>query len=45
MSKQGKRKYLKLSGLEPMIVSANTNFINVGERTNVAKKNLMKLLI
>ncbi|WP_281989430.1 methionine synthase [Aquimarina aggregata] len=36
MSKQGKRKYLKLSGLEPMIVSANTNFINVGERTNVA---------
>ncbi len=31
-----KRKYLKLSGLEPMIVSAETNFINVGERTNVA---------
>ncbi|GAA4277123.1 methionine synthase [Aquimarina mytili] len=30
------RKYLKLSGLEPMIVSAETNFINVGERTNVA---------
>ncbi len=31
-----KRKFLKLSGLEPMIVSAETNFINVGERTNVA---------
>ncbi|MFD2564243.1 methionine synthase [Aquimarina rubra] len=30
------RRYLKLSGLEPMIVSAETNFINVGERTNVA---------
>ncbi len=35
MSKE-RRKYLKLSGLEPMIVSAETNFINVGERTNVA---------
>ncbi len=33
---EGARKYLKLSGLEPMIVSAETNFINVGERTNVA---------
>ena len=31
-----KRKYLKLSGLEPMIVNENMNFINVGERTNVA---------
>lgn len=36
MSTKEKRKYLKLSGLEPMIVSAETNFINVGERTNVA---------
>jgi len=36
MSTEQKRKYLKLSGLEPMIVSAETNFINVGERTNVA---------
>ncbi len=36
MNKQETRKYLKLSGLEPMIVSAETNFINVGERTNVA---------
>ncbi|WP_299214874.1 vitamin B12 dependent-methionine synthase activation domain-containing protein [uncultured Aquimarina sp.] len=36
MSIEEKRKYLKLSGLEPMIVSAETNFINVGERTNVA---------
>ena len=31
-----KRRYLKLSGLEPMIVNENMNFINVGERTNVA---------
>ncbi|NQY29774.1 MAG: methionine synthase [Flavobacteriaceae bacterium] len=33
--KEGK-KYLKLSGLEPLILSEYTNFINVGERTNVA---------
>ncbi|WP_378182342.1 methionine synthase [Aquimarina sp. SS2-1] len=35
-SQPSTRRYLKLSGLEPMIVSAETNFINVGERTNVA---------
>jgi len=29
------KKYLKLSGLEPLIVTPDTNFINVGERTNV----------
>jgi len=29
------KKYLKLSGLEPLIVTPETNFINVGERTNV----------
>lgn len=29
-------KYLKLSGLEPLIVTPQSNFINVGERTNVA---------
>ncbi|MGV7106347.1 methionine synthase [Flavobacterium sp. U410] len=28
-------KYLKLSGLEPLIVTSESNFINVGERTNV----------
>jgi 5-methyltetrahydrofolate--homocysteine methyltransferase len=27
--------YLRLSGLEPLIVRPETNFINVGERTNV----------
>ena len=30
------RKYLKLSGLEPLVVTPESNFINVGERTNVA---------
>ncbi|NJB70840.1 5-methyltetrahydrofolate--homocysteine methyltransferase [Saonia flava] len=31
-----KAKYLKLSGLEPLVVTPESNFINVGERTNVA---------
>ncbi|MEY8847991.1 methionine synthase [Psychroserpens sp. XS_ASV72] len=33
--KTPKTKYLKLSGLEPLIVTPESNFINVGERTNV----------
>ncbi len=32
----GREKILKLSGLEPLIVTSESNFINVGERTNVA---------
>lgn len=28
-------RYLKLSGLEPLVVTPESNFINVGERTNV----------
>ena len=31
-----KKKYLHLSGLEPLVLNENSNFINVGERTNVA---------
>ncbi|MEM7035731.1 MAG: methionine synthase, partial [Bacteroidota bacterium] len=27
--------YMRLSGLEPLILRPNTNFVNVGERTNV----------
>ena len=30
------RKPMMLSGLEPLIIDENSNFINVGERTNVA---------
>ncbi|TJY36979.1 methionine synthase [Pontimicrobium aquaticum] len=30
-----KLKYLTLSGLEPLVVTPESNFINVGERTNV----------
>ncbi len=29
------KKYLKLSGLEPLIITPETNFVNIGERTNV----------
>ncbi len=35
MSKEQVR-YLKLSGLEPLIITPDSNFTNVGERTNVA---------
>ena len=38
-------KYLKLSGLEPLILNENSNFINVGERTNVAgSKKFLRLI-
>ncbi|WP_209405655.1 methionine synthase [Pseudozobellia sp. WGM2] len=30
------KRFLRLSGLEPLVVTPDTNFINVGERTNVA---------
>ncbi len=33
--KEGNCKYLTLSGLEPFVVTPESNFINVGERTNV----------
>jgi len=29
------KKYLKLSGLEPLVITPETNFVNIGERTNV----------
>ena len=28
-------KFLTLSGLEPLVVRPDTNFVNIGERTNV----------
>jgi len=40
-----KAKYLKLSGLEPLIVTPESNFVNVGERTNVAgSKKFLRLI-
>ncbi|UII80752.1 methionine synthase [Flagellimonas sp. CMM7] len=40
-----KPKYLKLSGLEPLVITPDSNFINVGERTNVAgSKKFLRLI-
>lgn len=39
------KKYLRLSGLEPLIIHEETNFVNIGERTNVAgSKKFAKLI-
>ncbi|PJB00134.1 MAG: methionine synthase, partial [Ignavibacteriales bacterium CG_4_9_14_3_um_filter_30_11] len=37
--------YLRLSGLEPLVVRPESNFINVGERTNVAGSKMFARLI
>ena len=38
--------YLSLSGLEPLVVRPETNFVNVGERTNVAgSKAFAKMIL
>src|SRR3972149_6029879 len=29
------KKYLRLSGLEPLVIRPETNFVNIGERTNI----------
>ena len=40
------KPYLRLSGLEPLIVRPDSNFINVGERTNVTgSKKFEKLIL
>ena len=40
-----KKRYLKLSGLEPLVITPESNFINVGERTNVAgSRRFLKLV-
>ena len=37
--------FLKLSGLEPLIITPESNFINIGERTNVAgSKKFLRLI-
>jgi len=41
----GSGRYLKLSGLEPLVVTPTVNFVNVGERTNVAgSKKFLRLI-
>ena len=37
--------YLRLSGLEPFILRPNTNFVNIGERTNVTGSRKFARLI
>ncbi|MBI5857974.1 MAG: methionine synthase [Sphingobacteriales bacterium] len=39
------RPYLRLSGLEPLVVRPDTNFVNVGERTNVTGSKKFARLI
>ncbi|HEX2451675.1 MAG TPA: homocysteine S-methyltransferase family protein, partial [Gemmatimonadales bacterium] len=37
---------LRLSGLEPLVISAETNFVNIGERTNVTgSRKFAKLIL
>ena len=33
------KPYMRLSGLEPLVIRPETNFVNVGERTNVTGSN------
>ena len=45
MATKNEQRYLKLSGLEPLVVTPESNFINVGERTNVAgSKRFLRLI-
>lgn len=37
--------YLRLSGLEPLVLRPNTNFVNIGERTNVTGSRMFARLI
>src|SRR5690606_3175029 len=37
--------YLRLSGLEPLVVRPETNFVNIGERTNVTGSRKFARLI
>ncbi len=39
------KPYLRLSGLEPLIVRPETNFVNVGERTNVTGSKMFARLV
>lgn len=39
------RPYLRLSGLEPLVIRPETNFVNIGERTNVTGSKKFARLI
>ncbi|MFM2137891.1 MAG: hypothetical protein RJA57_198, partial [Bacteroidota bacterium] len=42
---QSIRTYLRLSGLEPLVLRPETNFVNIGERTNVTGSRKFARLI
>ncbi|ULQ51343.1 methionine synthase [Flavihumibacter fluvii] len=39
------KPYLRLAGLEPLVVRPETNFVNIGERTNVTGSKMFARLI
>ena len=39
------KPYLRLAGLEPLVIRPETNFVNVGERTNVTGSKMFARLI
>lgn len=45
MSTHSVHPYLRLSGLEPLVLRPNTNFVNIGERTNVTGSKKFARLI
>lgn len=45
MSKHTIHPFLRLSGLEPLVIRPETNFVNVGERTNVTGSKKFARLI
>lgn len=45
MNKNQTIPFLKLSGLEPLVVTSESNFINIGERTNVTGSRVFLKMI
>jgi 5-methyltetrahydrofolate--homocysteine methyltransferase len=45
MSSTEKRRYTRLSGLEPLVLTPELNFVNIGERTSVTGSAKFKRLI
>jgi 5-methyltetrahydrofolate--homocysteine methyltransferase len=45
MEKSVIKPYLRLSGLEPLVIRPETNFVNVGERTNITGSKKFARLI
>ena len=43
--KEHDKRYTRLSGLEPLVITPELNFVNIGERTNVTGSARFKRLI